>query len=73
MAISPERDLTTISSVVDKLKGELEYVHTFAIVLKSTENRRDLKLSSLVDLYRRIFGKTFFARKASKLLSLEDY
>ena len=54
-----EEEEETITKVVETLRDQVQYVHTFAIVLKSTENRQSRQLQNIINLYQTIFGPHF--------------
>ena len=49
----------TIDRIVKVLKDDVEYVNTFAIVIKNTETRQTRDLVGTISNYRRIFGEDF--------------
>jgi len=50
----------TIESLVETLKDDIKYVHTFVIAFKQSDNRLTASLHSMISLFEKMFGTKFW-------------
>jgi len=50
----------TIENLVTTLRDEIKYVHVFIIAFKQTDNRMTNSLRSMISLFEKMFGRSFW-------------
>ena len=50
----------TIESLVETLKNDIKFVHTFVIAFKQSDNRLTASLHSMISLFEKMFGTKFW-------------
>ena len=50
----------TIENLVETLKDDIKYVHTFVIAFKQSDNRLTASLHSMISLFEKMFGTKFW-------------
>jgi len=58
LGMNSDEEIESIDNIVKVLK-EVEYVHTFALLIKSNSNRATRARQSIMKLYTNIFGRDF--------------
>ena len=50
----------TIESLVETLKNDIKFIHTFVIAFKQSDNRLTASLHSMISLFEKMFGAHFW-------------
>ena len=50
----------TIENLVETLKNDIKYVHTFVIAFKQSDNRLTASLHAMISLFEKMFGTKFW-------------
>ena len=50
----------TIENLVETLKNDIKYVHTFVIAFKQSDNRLTASLHAMISLFEKMFGRKFW-------------
>lgn len=58
LGMNSDEEIESIDNIVKVLK-EVEYVHTFALLIKNSDNRKTRARQSIIKLYTNIFGRDF--------------